>query len=92
MVDDLKNMIESNIESYADNIKRRIGWMVRDIAVLEGMSKKLIKYNDWDDFIDVLNRLEIIQHDGSKCEEWIYRALEDCELLKRYNERCWNDE
>lgn len=91
MSDDFKNMIESNIESYVSSIRTHIDWMVKDLEGVEVMGNKLLQYNTWRDFGDVLNYLEYLQSDLKECEKLIHKAMEYRELLKRYSE-CVNDE
>lgn len=56
------------------------------------MASKLIEDKSWEDFINLLGYLEDLQHDSNRCHELIYRGVEDSEILKRYSERCGNDE
>lgn len=92
MSDDLKNMIESNVESYAASVRTHISWMRRDIEALECIGNRLIENPNWDYLLEALNYLEIIQHSNSKCNDLIHRAMENREILKQYSERYGNDE
>lgn len=92
MSDDLKNMIESNVESYAASVRTHISWMRRDLDGLEVMGNKLIESNDWEDLMGVLHYLEDLQEDVDECDKLINKAMENRELLKQYSERYGSDE
>lgn len=92
MSDDFKKILENKIESYTENIMTIIKGMSRDIEAIEIIASKLIEDKSWEDFINLLCYLEDLQHDSNRCHELIYRGVEDSEILKRYSERCGNDE
>lgn len=92
MTDDFKKSLEMDIEEYANSISRNIMRMVRHLKRLEEMGDKLSVSNDWEDFIDVIGYIEHLQKDSIECNKLIQCALDNCVILRRYNERCGDDE